>query len=54
MPRISHLVNLLTLEHSVLMRYGDTMSIASTECMHMNTGRVVAHSGQHKQEIVPF
>ena len=28
-----------------------TMRNASAECMRMNTGRVLAHSGQYKQEI---
>ena len=40
-----------TLSIDALLRFNGN---ASAECMRMNTGRVLAHSGQYKQEIVPF
>ena len=53
-PKISRGVHFLTPEDSEIKCKGRTARTTASRTVRMNTGRVVAHSRQYKQEIDPF
>ena len=54
MPKISRAFYFFALEHPKIKCKGRTARTTVSCTVRMNTGRVVSHSGQYKQEIDPF
>ena len=54
MPKILRGVHFFALEHPKMKSKGRTARTTASRTGRTNTGRVVSHSGQYKQEIDPF
>ena len=53
-PKISKGFHFFALEHPKMKCKGCTARTTASRTVRMNTGRVVSHSRQYKQEIDPF
>ena len=53
-PKISRGFHFFALEHPKMKYKGRTARTTVGRTVRMNTGRVVSHSRQYKQEIDPF